>query len=169
MFSQEEFLPGESAEYGHEQLVRISLDDLDGLGIVHNARYALLFERALISYWLDRGWHFDPNRSIIPDVLQVVGEFGIRYRSPITAIGDVAVRFWIDRAEGARSTYAFQFLSLDRQTVYAEGHRVQIRLDPATLRPTPYSDEVMAMARVLMRPRSAAASENEPTTPRGLR
>jgi acyl-CoA thioester hydrolase len=33
---------------------------------------------------------------------------------------------------------------------HADGHRVQVRLDPETLCPTPLSDEAMTAARQLM-------------------
>jgi acyl-CoA thioester hydrolase len=154
--------PGGSADYGQVLPVRINFDDLDSLGVVHNARYSLLFERALIKYWLDRGWHFDAKRSVMPDTLQVVSEFRIRYHLPITSIGDVSVHFWLEKVNGYRSTYGFRFISLDSQTTYAEGHRIQVRLDPVTLSPIPYSDKSLDMSRVLMRPQGVAPTEREP-------
>ncbi|MFD6311032.1 acyl-CoA thioesterase [Streptomyces nigra] len=154
-----------SIDYGHVQKIRINLDDLDGLGIVHNARYAILFERVLIDYWLDRGWHFDAKRSVLPDILQVVGEFHIRFRVPIMSIGHVSVHFWLERVDGPRATYEFRFLSPDGGTVYAEGHRVQVNIDPATLKPAPFSDKALDMSRVLMRaPGSAPPEAGPPTT-----
>ena len=51
---------------------RIYLEDLDGFGVVHHARFAVLFDNAVLDYWLDAGW--------VPDTathLQVVRELAL--------------------------------------------------------------------------------------------
>ena len=47
----EELTTGGLTMYGHAEPVAIHFDDLDAMGIVHNARYAVLVERALPPYW----------------------------------------------------------------------------------------------------------------------
>ena len=37
----------QTIDYGHAELLPVPFDDLDPMGMIHNARYALLIERAL--------------------------------------------------------------------------------------------------------------------------
>ena len=43
-----------AVEYGHTTIVPVHFDDLDALGVLHNARYAVFVERAMISWWAER-------------------------------------------------------------------------------------------------------------------
>src|SRR6516164_4914113 len=65
----------------------------------------------------------------------VVKEFAITYHVPITRIGPVHVQLWLDRLGNTSAVYGFRVLSEDETVTHAEGRRVQVRLDPATLRP----------------------------------
>lgn len=47
--------------------------------------------------------------------------------------------------------YSFRFLSADRQAVHAEGRRVVVKLDPRTLRPSPWTPAAREVAATLMR------------------
>jgi acyl-CoA thioesterase FadM len=38
----------------HTETVMVYFDDLDAMGVVHNAKYVTLFERALAAYWAQR-------------------------------------------------------------------------------------------------------------------
>jgi acyl-CoA thioester hydrolase len=49
-------------------------------------------------------------------------------------------------------------LSEDRAVVHAEGYRVNVNLDPATLRPAPFSEELRAAAAPLLLTAAAAPS-----------
>jgi len=62
-----------------------------------------------------------------------VREFAITYHVPISRAGTVRVRLWIERLGTTSLSYAFGFLSDDETVVYAEGRRVQVRLDPAVV------------------------------------
>ena len=85
-----------SIDYGHVELLPVHFDDLDPMGMVHNARYALLIERALAMFWKQRGHTFREGRPITPDAFNVVKEFSIRYRAPIRGSGDILVHFWLE-------------------------------------------------------------------------
>ena len=61
-----------------------------------------------------------------------------------------AVKGWIERMGESSVVYAFRVLSADGATVHAEGKRVNIKLDPRTLRPSPWTDEARAVAAPLM-------------------
>ncbi|MGI5212866.1 acyl-CoA thioesterase [Plantactinospora sp. CA-290183] len=130
----------------------VHFDDLDPMGIVHNARYAVLLERALGEYWAVRGHSFRDGRPTSPDVFHAVREFAITYRTPIRGTGAIGVHFWVDRLGTTGADYGFQFRSLDGATMHAEGRRSVVRLDPATFRPTPWSDSARTVASTLLRP-----------------
>lgn len=143
-----------AVDVGHVEHVTVHFDDLDALGILHNARYAVLLERALTVYWAERGVAFRGGNSA-PDVFHAVREFAITYRAPVTTTGPVAVHFWLERFGTSSAEYAFRFRSVDGTTVYAEGRRAIVRLDPATMRPAPWTDTARAVASALLRPTPA--------------
>ena len=124
---------------------RVYLDDLDGFGMLHHARYALLFDHAVIDYWAEAGWRLDPTTSV-----QVIRELTLTYHQPITAVGDVDVHFWVSRAGRTSVTYTFRVVSTDGSVVHAEGTRTLVNLDPLTLRPEPLTDEMWQVATPLL-------------------
>jgi len=131
--------------------VMVHFDDLDAMGVVHNGRYVLLLERALAAYWTRAGWAFDPSAPHFKDVFFVVREFAITYHAPITRVGVVHVQLWLDHLGSTSAVYGFRVLSEDETVTHAEGRRVQIRLDPATLRPAVIGPELRAASRPLER------------------
>ncbi|QES52889.1 thioesterase [Streptomyces venezuelae] len=138
------------AEVGCTQRVQIHLDDLDFLGMVHNSRHALFVERAVTAFWQEQGWSADPGRSRYRDTHLVVREFLVTYEEPIRGTGDVGVWFRISRLGRTSVTYEFQVRSAEGRRVHAHGHRVQVRIDPETLQPLAFSDELRNTARRLM-------------------
>ncbi|MEV1142808.1 thioesterase family protein [Micromonospora sp. NPDC049799] len=150
-----------AVEFGHVERVPVHFDDLDALGILHNARYAVLLERALTPYWADRGVSYQGGRTSAPDVFHAVREFTITYRTPITGTGPVAVHFWLEHFGTSSAEYAFQFRSVDGRTLHAEGRRAIVRLDPATLRPTAWTETGRAVAATLLRPAPAGLTADQ--------
>ena len=133
---------------------RIYLDDLDGFGMLHHARYALLLDNAVIDFWADAGWEIDPSVSVL-----VIRELTLTYHQPVVGLSEVDVHFWIERAGRTSVTYRFQVLSADHEVVHADGHRVVVNLDGKTLRPSPIGEDVWKLAAPLLGPgvaRSAA-------------
>lgn len=142
---------------GHFEPVQVHFDDLDAMGMLHNSRYALLVERAIGAYWYRLGWTHDPARSSFKDVLLAVREFKVTYNTPIIGVGEPLVHFWIERIGRTSVSYGFRVLSADRSVVHAEGYRVNVNLDPGTLRPAPFSSELRAAAEPLLSPAGASA------------
>ncbi|TDD11532.1 acyl-CoA thioesterase [Nonomuraea deserti] len=138
-------------EAGVHEPVQVHFDDLDAMGLLHNSRYALLVERAIGAYWQRLGWAPDPGRSAFKDVFLAVREFKVTYHAPVAGAGDLLVHFWMDRMGSTSGVYGFRVLSADRAVVHADGYRVNVNLDPATLRPTPFSAELRAAAGPLLR------------------
>ncbi|MFD6611050.1 acyl-CoA thioesterase [Micromonospora chalcea] len=147
----------QAAEFGHVAHVPVHFDDLDAMGLLHNARYAVLLERALTPYWAERGVVFRGDVHAAPDVFHAVREFTITYQAPVTGVGTVAVHFWLEHFGTSSAQYAFEFRSVDGATVHARGTRSIVRLDPATLRPTAWTEVGRAIATTLLRPTPASA------------
>jgi acyl-CoA thioester hydrolase len=136
--------------YGVTETVDVHFEDLDAQGVVHNARYVLLLERAMSAYWTRNGYPWDPSSPQFMSVFFVVKEFTITYHAPITRPGPVSVQFWIDRLGTTSAVYDFRVVSRDETVTYAEGRRVQVRLDPTTLRPAVIGPELRAACEPLL-------------------
>lgn len=135
---------------GVTETVEVHFEDLDAQGVVHNGRYVLLLERALSAYWTRNGYPWDPSSPQFMDVFFVVKEFSISYHAPITRPGPVSVRFWIDRLGTTSAVYGFRVVSQDESVTFADGRRVQVRLDPATLSPAIIGPELRAACEPLL-------------------
>ena len=138
--------------YGRLVPVTVHFDDLDALGMLHNARYPLLVERAWTEFWQERGIRFDGDWASAGDACNVVKELLISYDAPVTRSGSYAVHLWLERLGTTGLTYGFRFCSADGTTTYARGTRVLVRLDAGTLRPAPWSEGFRVAARELLRP-----------------
>ncbi|MDQ7906835.1 hotdog domain-containing protein [Phytohabitans sp. ZYX-F-186] len=146
-------------DYGHVEPIAVYFDDHDPMGIVHNARYPVLLERAITPYWTARGHYFDHNGPSTPDLFHAVREFSITYHRPIRGAGEVLVHFWLDTFGETSARYGFRFLSSDGRTCYAEGHRAIVRLDQVTLRPTPWTEAAREVALPLLKPERSLEPE----------
>ncbi|WIM99727.1 hotdog domain-containing protein [Actinoplanes oblitus] len=129
----------------------VHFDDLDAMGVLHNSRYAVLVERAVALWWTERGVSFAGGHPTTPDAFNVVREYAITFHRPVTGTGEIAVRFWLDRLGTSSAEYGFRVASLDGGTVFAEGRRVNIRVDPASMRPAPWTEHGRAVAATLVR------------------
>ena len=131
--------------YGDVVHMPVHFDDLDAMGVLHNARYAVLVERAIVLWWTRRG--VSPTS---PDAFNVVREYAITFHRPVRGTGEVGVHFWVQRLGTTSADYRFRVTSVDGATVFAEGRRVNVRLDPATMRPTAWTDDGRATAAALL-------------------
>ncbi|WP_405814957.1 thioesterase family protein [Streptomyces sp. NBC_01390] len=137
--------------YGRLLPVVVHFDDLDSLGMLHNARYPLLVERAWNELWHGYGLTFDGDWAAAGDFCNVVRELRISYEAPVGRPGAYAVHLWLERLGTTGLTYGFRLCSADGEVTYARGTRVLVRLDAGTLRPTPWSDWFRARGRELLR------------------
>lgn len=138
-------------DYGTVVPLVVHFDDLDAMGIVHNARSAVFLERALAMWWSDHGFSMADGGPTNPDVFHAVAEYSISYRTPVRGTGEIGVHFWLDKMGESSAVYGFRVLSPDGRTVHAEGRRVNIKIDPATLRPAPWTAEGRATGSLLRR------------------
>ncbi|MGW0878584.1 acyl-CoA thioesterase [Streptomyces sp. NPDC002671] len=138
--------------YGRLIPVTVHFDDLDALGLLHNARYPLLAERAWTELWNGHGVRFDGDWVAAGDACNAVRELRVTYEAPVTRPGVYAVHLWVERLGTTGLTYGFRFCSADGTQTYAHGTRVLVRLDATTLRPTPWTDAFRVVGRELLRP-----------------
>ncbi|WP_329555960.1 thioesterase family protein [Streptomyces sp. NBC_00696] len=143
--------PATAVSHGRLVPVAVHFDDLDALGMLHNARYPLLVERAWTELWQEHGIRFDGDWATAGDACNVVKELLISYEAPVTRSGPYAVHLWLDRLGTTGLTYGFRFCSADGTTTYATGTRVLVRLDAGTLRPAPWSEAFRTVGRTLLR------------------
>ncbi|MEZ4317807.1 MAG: thioesterase family protein [Myxococcota bacterium] len=125
----------------HEQVMGVYFDDLDPFHILHNARYLLLFERTLGSFWrvLGLGGMQDPAS---PDRFHLVKTNQIEYLAPVKGEQEVRVRVWIERLGRSSLTFGFRLMPMDEDRDCARGFRTVVRVEPDTFRPTPWTDEL---------------------------
>ncbi|WP_433381409.1 acyl-CoA thioesterase [Actinoplanes sp. CA-142083] len=138
-----------TAEAGAVQPVEVYFDDLDRYGMVYNAHYLILIDRAWVRFWGERGYTFEGDAT--PDTLALVREVTITYEQPITDSGTVAMHFWMEKVGGSSAVMGFRITSADGHRVHAHGSRVAIKVDPVTRRPAPWSDAVRADFTSLLR------------------
>ncbi|MEU5209369.1 thioesterase family protein [Streptomyces sp. NPDC020742] len=155
--SVESLQAADPVAYGQLVPVTVHFDDLDALGMLHNSRYPLLAERAWAEYWHGRGFRFDGDWAAAGDMCNVIKEMRVSYERSVTSPGRYAAHLWVERLGRTGLTYGFRLCSADGAVTFAQGHRVLVRVDAETLRPTPWSDRARAVATELLRPEPDAA------------
>ena len=130
----------------------IYFDDLDPFGILHNARYVLLFERALGAFWMEIGWGGFQDESR-PEQFHLVRSNQVDYLAPVRGVGRVRVRIRVANLGNSSLRFAFVMLPMDRDVAFATGERTIIHVDPRSLRPRPWVETF----REVMRPWIAEA------------
>ena len=116
----------------------VYFDDLDPFRILHNARYLLLFERTLGSFWQHIGLGgFDVEDD---DHWHLVRANTIEYLRPVRGTGNVRVRLWIEKIGRTSLTIGFRLMPLDEDQDCAVGSRTVVCVDPTTQKPTPWGD-----------------------------
>jgi acyl-CoA thioester hydrolase len=134
-----------AVEYGHIEPIFVHFDDLDSMGMVHNSRYALMLERALTTYWEQHGYTYASGVPTHPDTSITVVEYSISYKTPVFGTGGILIHIWVERFGRSSVTYGFRALSADRATVHAEGRRIHVRFDPATMQAAAWADGTRAI------------------------
>lgn len=70
--------------YGRLLPVTVHFDDLDALGLLHNARYPVMVERAWTALWNDQGFlAYEGDWEAAGDFCNAVKELRISYEAPV--------------------------------------------------------------------------------------
>ena len=126
----------------YEQVMGVYFDDLDAFQVLHNARYLLLFERTIGSFWRHLGWGALLAPTDNPDQYHVVRANHILYDRPVRGVGEVRVRIWVEHLGRTSLTFGMRVLPVDSDEPYCSGSRVIVRLDPDTFTPVPWSESL---------------------------
>lgn len=129
---------------------RVHFDELDAMGMLHNARYALLLERASSAFFESNGWHWARDTVENPDAHHVVREQTVRYETPIAGTSEVEVEMWVDRLGTTSASHGYELRSIDGM-VHATARRVIVKLDPVTYKPVPWTPRLRDSLRSLVR------------------
>jgi EmrB/QacA subfamily drug resistance transporter len=130
----------------------IFFDDLEAMAMLHNARYAVHLERAIAAFYGTLGKHWLPDPTENPDQFHVVREATVEYLSPFRGVGPMIVEIWVVRLGSTSCQYGFQCRDREGSVVYATGRRLIIKIDPISLRPTPWSQEFVRLHQSLVAP-----------------
>lgn len=132
-----------------ESRQKVYFDMLDLLGVLHNAAYIVLFERARTEFWrnlyagrLAEGF----------DWPYLVVRNEINYRAPIATEQEVRVTVSIAALGRSSITFAQEIYAADG-TLAADGQTVIARIDAETRRATPWSDAFRALVAPYVFPR----------------
>ena len=121
----------------YEQPMGVYFDDLDPFRILHNARYFLLFERTLGSFWSQLGTGGIAHGS---DHTHLVRANARARRGTGRGRGEVRVRVWVDKIGTTSLTFGFRMMPMDEDVDYAVGSRTVVHVDPESYQPTPWTD-----------------------------
>lgn len=117
---------------------RVWFDELDKVGVLHNARYAIHAERALTAWY-----ESVPELIEGPDMRHLVKAYEIEFRVPVAAVGELDVEVRVVKVGTTSCVYEFRFVSDedgDGKVVHAIGRRTIVRTGPDR-RPTPWSED----------------------------
>ena len=135
----------------HEAVHGVYFDDLDAFQILHNARYLLLFERTIGSFWRHMGWGGTMAMQDSSDRFHLVRSNHVEYLRPVEGVGEVRVRVWVEKLGTTSLTFGFCALPMDQDIDCATGYRVLVRVDPKNRKPIPWSAEMRAKLEPFLR------------------
>jgi acyl-CoA thioester hydrolase len=143
----------------HERTHGVYFDDLDAFQILHNARYLLLFEHAIGSFWRHMGWGGALDFNENPDQYHLVRSNHIEYLRPVEGTGEVRVRVWVERLGRTSLTFGLRVMPLDEDVDHARGERMIVRVDPQSKRPVEWTAEFRELLAPYRRDLDGGTSE----------
>ena len=124
----------------------VHFDELDAMQMLHNSRFAAHVERAVIAWYRNLGgggWQRNPADN--PDQFHVVRDFHIEYLKPVMGPGTMRIDVWVERLGNTSCVYGFVCSNEDGTIGYARGERTIVKLDPASHRPAPWTEQFRAV------------------------
>ena len=125
----------------YEVVHGVYFDDLDAFQVLHNARYLVFFERTVGAFWRQLGFTPTLDPAANPDQFQLVRANHIDYLRAVRGVCDVRVRVWVEKLGRTSAVFGCSMMPLDEDVAYATGQRVLVRVDPSTMRPTPWTED----------------------------
>jgi acyl-CoA thioester hydrolase len=128
---------------------RVFWDQIDQLGVLHNAAYLLLFERARTDFWRSLG--VDGYGAPGLDWPYLVVRNEVNYRAPVETEQDVRVGVWVAKLGESSIMFAHEVRAANG-TVAADGQTVIARINAETRRATPWSAGFRSMVAPYIKP-----------------
>ena len=122
----------------HERIMGVYFDDLDPYQILHNARYLLLFERTLGSFWAELGYGGLQQHA---DGKHLVRTNSVEYLRPYRGTGKIRIRVRIEKLGRSSLKFCFRAMPVDEDVDYATASRVVVHIDPDTWTPSPWGPD----------------------------
>lgn len=116
----------------------VHFDELDPMGILHNARYQVHVERGLTAFLRGRGFEGPPHLPGNADKFHAVRRFEIEFDRPFRDEGVLTVELWLEHLGRTSTRHGFACLGRDGE-IHATGSRTVVKLDPADFRPARWS------------------------------
>lgn len=138
-----------------EAIHGVYFDDLDAFGILHNARYLLAFERTIGAFWKHLGWGGRIDDRSNPDQYQLVRSNHLEYLRPVSGLGEIRVRVWVEKLGRTSLTFGGVIMPMDEDVDCATAQRVMVKIDPSTKKPTEWSDKLRQQLVPYVRPQSS--------------
>ncbi len=136
----------------HEAVHGVYFDDLDAFQILHNARYLLLFERTIGSFWHRLGWGSTLDMQKNPDQFHLVRANHVEYHRAVVGVSEVRVRVWVEHLGTTSLKFGFCVMPMDEDTDCATGSRVIVRVDADKRTPTPWTKNFREQIAPYLRP-----------------
>src|SRR5438874_2326584 len=73
------------------------------------------------------------------------------YLAPFVGTGTMRIDLWVDRIGTTSCVYAFLCSSTDGSVAYARGERTIVKVDPRSLRPSPWTEPFRARHSALVK------------------
>ena len=118
----------------------VHFDELDPMQMLHNSRFPAHVERAVSAWYVANGgtWQIDIANN--PDQFHVVRELHIEYLNPFLGPGSMRIDLWVEHLGNTSCVYGFLCSSADGKIPHARGQRTIVKIDPASRRPTPWTN-----------------------------
>lgn len=117
----------------------VAWDELDLMGVLHHARFAIHVERAFTALLDQLGLHYDPDPAVNSDRRHAVASFAASFLAPVRSPGPVRVRLEVTRIGATSLTAHWLVTSPDGAIRHAQGERVVVHVGKDN-RPEPWSD-----------------------------
>lgn len=132
----------------------VYFDDLDAMGMLHNAHYAVLVDRVISAYFESCGLSWEPQAALNPDQHWAVRHQSLEYLTPVRGVGAVEIALWLSAIGRTSATYSAEFRSQD--VVHARTQRTVVKLDIDTGLPSPWSPRTRGQLTAIAESREGA-------------
>lgn len=140
----------------HRTPIQMRYSDTDMMGHINNAAYAQFLELSRLDFLAQTL----PGH---PPLMTVLARLELNYRAEVRLHQQVVAETLLTRLGTSSWTYAFRLLADGQPS--ADGHSVQVHLDPDTRRPAPLPDEVRQALAAALVPEPTGPTGSEPTEP----